>query len=262
MYAGTCGSHQRGERRHGDDGADTEGDDVFNGGTACRQRESREHAKEVRAAGDPMQDAHAEGRVRVAKAAGPGGSRLDMDVVMSERTMLVRARRDIQPTSERPQADANQRDADDAFSPRREDVYRGKQIAEHDRHQCHHDDPRGVTEPPCPSREPATPPILDSKRRDGGEMVRTRKYMEKAGERARQDDWIHEDPILSASQAGSYGPGKIRLFVLADAITGTVPEDGSPARTKMTDWSSLYASIHLRSVSNLGTAGRMRGIHT
>jgi len=74
MHAGTCGSHQRRERRHRNDGPDTERGDVFDGGAGCWQRESGEHTEEMGAAGNPMQDSHAEGRVGVAETAGPGGS--------------------------------------------------------------------------------------------------------------------------------------------------------------------------------------------
>ena len=91
-----------------------------------------------------------------------------MDVIVRDRTMEVLARRDIQAAPKRPEPDCNQRDANDAFSPGRQDVRRWKQVAERDRQQRHDDDARCVAEPPRPSRKPRAPSILESERSDSG----------------------------------------------------------------------------------------------
>jgi hypothetical protein len=72
-----------------------------------------------------------------------------------------------------PQPDSDQRNADHAFAPDRQNVDRRQEIPEHDCQQRHDDDPRRVAKTPGPSCKPATPAILNRKWSDSGEVVRS-----------------------------------------------------------------------------------------
>lgn len=175
--ADTCRSDHGGKRGHGRHCSDTECSDVADGSAARRERQRRQYAEKMRTPRDAMQNPHAERRVSVSDPARPCGSRMDVDVVVLYGAMMMSAWRNVQCASKRPEADADERNANNPFAPRREDVDRRQEIAQHDCDERDDDNARGVAEPPGPPREPAAAAILDGERSDGGEMVRSGEYV-------------------------------------------------------------------------------------
>lgn len=171
MNARTGRSDGSRERGHRGDGADTECGDVFDRCAACRQRECRKHAEEVRAAGDAVQDTHEERCVRMAETASPRGPRVHVQVIVRDRAVMMRAGGDVQSSPQRPEPNRNERDADDPFTPGRQDIDRRQKIAQNDRQQRDDDNTGRVAEPPGPPGKPSSPPVLDREGRDSGEMV-------------------------------------------------------------------------------------------
>ena len=108
-------------------GPHTKRSDVRHGSAACRQRQRRKHTKEMRAAGDAVQDAHAERRVRMAETPRPRGTGVHVHVIVLDGAVMVGSGRNVQSSAERPETDRNQGNADDALSPCRENVDRRKQ---------------------------------------------------------------------------------------------------------------------------------------
>jgi hypothetical protein len=101
--------------------------------------------------------------------------------------MLVSRRRDAQATTQRPQPDADQRCADQALAPRRQEVDRRQDLAQEDTEQCDDDDTRGMTETPGPPGDPALATAVDRKRRNRGEVIRTGQYVKEPGDSASED---------------------------------------------------------------------------
>jgi hypothetical protein len=92
-------------------------------------------------------------------------------MVVRNRTVVMSTARDVQCAPQRPQADSDERNADNSFAPRRENVDRREQIAQDDREQSHDDHARRVTKTPGPAGKPATPAILHREWGDGREVV-------------------------------------------------------------------------------------------
>jgi hypothetical protein len=96
-------------------------------------------------------------------------------VVVLDSAVVMSTARDVQCATQRPQADSDERNADNSFAPRRENVDRRQQIAQDDGEQCHDNDARRVTKPPGPPCKPTTPAILDREWSDGREVVWSRE---------------------------------------------------------------------------------------
>jgi hypothetical protein len=122
VNADACGPDDRRKRRHRRDGSHTECGDITNSRASCRQRERGKNTEKVRAAGDAVQNAHAERRVGMAHPARPRRSCVDVDVIVGHGAMLVRTGRNVQRATERPQPNADQRNAHHPFAPRREHI--------------------------------------------------------------------------------------------------------------------------------------------
>jgi len=170
-----CRSNHRGKRGHGRHCSNAKCGDVADRSAARRQGEGRKDAEKMRAARDPVQNPHAERRVRVSEAARPCGTRVDVHVVVLDSAVVMSTARDVQCATQRPQADSDERNADNSFAPRRENVDRRQQIAQDDGEQCHDNDARRVTTPPGPPCKPTTPAILDREWSDGREVVWSRE---------------------------------------------------------------------------------------
>ena len=56
--------------------------------------------------------------MRVAETASPHGTGVHVNVIVRDRTVMMRAGRDVQRASKRPEADGDERDADDPLTPR------------------------------------------------------------------------------------------------------------------------------------------------
>ena len=110
-------------------------------------------------------------------AARPRGSRVDAYVVVLHDAVVMRTGRNVQSASKRPEADTDQGNTHNPFAPRGEDVHRRQQIAKHDCDERHDDDAGRVAEPPGPARKPPTAAVLDRKRGDGSEMIRSGEYV-------------------------------------------------------------------------------------
>jgi len=169
--ADACRSDHRGKRGHGRHCSNAKCGDVADRSAARRQCEGRKDAEKMRAARDPVQNPHAERRVRVSDTPRPCGSRVDVHMVVLDSAMVMCAGRDVQCAPQRPQADSDERNADNSFAPRRENVDRRQQIAQDDCEQCDDNDARRVAKPPSPTCKPTTPAILDREWRDGREVV-------------------------------------------------------------------------------------------
>jgi len=169
--ADACRSNDRGKRGHGRHCADAKCGDVADRGAARWQCEGRKDAEKMRAARDAMQNPHAERRVRVSEAARPCGTRVDVYMVVLDSAVVMSTARDVQCASQCPQADADERNADNPFAPRRENLDRRQLIAQDDCQQRHDNDARRVAKPPGPPCKPATPAILDREWSDGREVV-------------------------------------------------------------------------------------------
>ena len=89
--------------------------------------------------------------------------------------------------AERPEADADQRAADDALAPRRDGVDRRQHVAQQHGEHRHDDDAGGVADAPRPSRNPAALPLVDGERRDGGEVIGAGEHVKEPGCRAGED---------------------------------------------------------------------------
>ncbi len=175
-------------------------------------------------------------------------------VVLNSAVMMSTAR-DVQSATQRPQADSDERNADNPFAPRRENVDRRQQIAQDDGEQCHDNDARRVAKPPGPPCKPTTPAILDREWSDGREVVWSGEDVKQAGQKAGQRNQRHADSIVADLPASKrerpkaalvsperecakadYGPGKN----LGDGVAAVTPEVGwlrgvRSDRSKMTD---------------------------
>jgi hypothetical protein len=75
-----------------------------------------------------------------AEAPRPCRTGVHVYVIVLDGAVLVRAGGNIQAAPKRPEADRDQRDADDALAPGGQDVDGRQQLAEDDREQCDDDD--------------------------------------------------------------------------------------------------------------------------
>ena len=123
------------ERRHGRNRSDSERSDVTDRSRSRGQRERWQYAEEMRAAGNAVENSHAERGVRMTETPRPCRPRVDVHVIVRNRPVVVSAGCDVQRTSECPEADPDQGDADDPFTPRGEKIDRRQQIAQHDGQQ-------------------------------------------------------------------------------------------------------------------------------
>ena len=178
------GADDRSERRHRRHRPDTERGSVADGRGSRRQRERGKDAEEMRAAGDAVQNAHAERRVRVADLPCPIRTGVHVHVIVLDRAVVVSAGGNVQRTTECPQSDSDERNADDAFAPGGKHIDRRQQVAQDDRQQRHDDDAGGVAESPGPARQPSTTAVFYGELRNGGKMVRTREDMKQPGHQA------------------------------------------------------------------------------
>ena len=173
--ADACRADDGGKRGHRRHGSNPERGDVADGSASRRQCQRRKDTEKMRAARDAVQNPHAEGRMRVSDAARPRGSGVDVHVVVLDSAVVMSTARDVQCATQRPQADSDERNADNSFAPRRENVDRRQQIAQDDGEQCHDNDARRVAKPPGPPCKPTTPAILDREWSDGREVVWSRE---------------------------------------------------------------------------------------
>ena len=171
----------RGKDGHGRDGSGAERRDVGNRGRACGKRERGNHAEEMGAPGNPMQHPETERRVRMAYMAHPARPGLHVQVVVADRTVDVRRRFQMHAAAKRPDADQDERCADEPLAPSRDDIHRRQCIAKQHREQCDEYDTGRMPEAPGPPRNPAAAPAVDGQRRDGGQMVGSREDVKEAG---------------------------------------------------------------------------------
>ena len=119
---------QAGEHAHGEDRSDAEPNEIRDALT-CRECEGREHAVEVRAAGDAVQQSDPERRTMAVRVRGP----IDLE-------MLARA-------NKTPHADDDDRQPDHALAPRTDEVERD-QTPEREQQQA--DQPHAARVPEAP----------------------------------------------------------------------------------------------------------------
>ena len=104
----------------------------------------------------------------------PRGTGVHVHVIVLDRAVMVGSGRNVQSSTERPETDPDQGDADDALSPCRENVDRRQQVAKQDGEQRDDDDAGGVTKAPGPTGKPAVASVFDRERRHRGQVIRTR----------------------------------------------------------------------------------------
>ena len=185
--AGTRRSDDRGEGRHGDDRADAEREDVSDRCASGWKRERGEHAEEVRASRHSMQDAEVERGVRMAEPTRPWRPCLNEQVLMQQWPVSVACRPNACASPQRPESNADESGADDAFAPRREDVDGRQRVAKQHRKYRDHNHAGRMPDAPRPSREPSAAAVFERERSDGRQMIWARQNVEKAGERAGQE---------------------------------------------------------------------------
>ena len=87
---------------------------------------------------------------------------------------------------QRPEADADQRGADDPFTPRRNRFDRRQQIAQQHRQGGDDDDAGGVADAPGPAGEPAAAAAVDGERPDRGQVIGAGEHVKESGQCAGQ----------------------------------------------------------------------------
>jgi hypothetical protein len=154
VMARACCDHadQGCEAAHREDGADAKASEITERRCEAGQRERGEDAEEVRASGEAVQDADAEG----GPCAVGMGVRVDAG---AERAM------------EAPEADADQNDTDHALAPGRE-RRDGQPASQQQAKQADEDDAVGMAEAPEGSRAPGASIAVAGERCYGGEVIR------------------------------------------------------------------------------------------
>ena len=122
--ADACRSDNGGKCGHRRHRSNAEGGDVADSRASRRQCQCWKYAEKMRAAGDAVQNPHAEGRVRMSDAARPCRPCVNVDMVVLYGAMVMSAGRNVQRAPQRPEADSDQRDTNNPFAPRRQNVNR------------------------------------------------------------------------------------------------------------------------------------------
>ena len=133
----------------------------------------------MRAAGHAVQHAQAERGMGVAEAPHPAGSRLHVQMVVRGGAVDVRRVPHAAAAPQRPEADANQRGADNPFTPRRNRFDWRQQIPQQHRQGGDDDDAGGVADTPGPAGHPAAAAAVDGERADCRQMIGARQYVKR-----------------------------------------------------------------------------------
>ena len=185
MTARVAGRHadNRRERRHRGHSANPERADIRDGGGARGEGECRNHTEEVRAARDAMQHAEAERRVRVPEIPEPAGPGVDVQVIVVHVAMGMGRRMHLEAAPQRPDADHDQRCANEPLAPGGDNVDRRQRVTKEDGQQRHDNNSRRVADAPRPAGDPSASAAVDNgERRDRGKMVRSRQDVKETGE--------------------------------------------------------------------------------
>jgi hypothetical protein len=122
--------------------------------------------------------------VRVSEALNPGRAGLHVDVVVRAFTVPMRRSTNAQAATQRPEADADQRRANDPLAPRREDIDRRQKLTKEYAKKSHHHDARCVAKSPRPSGDPTFSTPVHGKRRHGSEVIGPGEYVKETGQGA------------------------------------------------------------------------------
>jgi len=188
------GTDAAGVERHRRHGADAESQDVRASAQVCRQRERGQHPQEVRAAGQPVQDADAERRVRVRvcrrcprRRRRRDRMRMAMQVQVGVARAVVFVLVHVGATPNRllqsPQTDRDQDDADETLAPGRNAIER-QHAAQQQRRDRDEPNSAGVAGAPQQAGEPAAAAPRCSQRGDGRQVIGARQDVHEASREA------------------------------------------------------------------------------
>jgi len=176
-----------GKSGHCKNAAESEGNQVCKRITPGRETERRKHAKEMRASRDAVEDTDPAGCVRMAMRLASVNVNVDVRVGRSRVLVCMRMNFVAKCLPPRPDADADQYDADKAFARNRECLGR-KRFAQEIRAEPDDPDACRVADPPDRSGAPSLPSPIYCDRGDGCDVIRAGQNVYEAGQDSAQDD--------------------------------------------------------------------------